>query len=91
MLDIFSGKEEIANATNKLFEIGFYLLNIGFAFLILEIYSLSSYQSMVETLAEKIGGFSVYLGIVLFANLFLLFRGRRVSKANRNNQHQLTI
>lgn len=90
MLDIFSGKEEIAEATNKLFEIGFYLLNIGFAFLILEIYSISNYQSMVETLAEKIGGFSVYLGVVLFANLFLLFRGRRVSKANREH-HQLTI
>ncbi|MGB1019064.1 MAG: hypothetical protein ACPGVH_08330 [Chitinophagales bacterium] len=91
MLDIFSGKEEIASATNKLFEIGFYLLNIGFAFLILEIYSLATYQGMVETLAQKIGGFSVYLGIVLFANLFLLFRGRKVSKANRNNNHQLTI
>ena len=31
MLDIFKGREEIANATNKLFETGFYLLNLGFA------------------------------------------------------------
>ena len=33
MVDIFKGKEDIALATNKLFEIGFYLINIGFAFL----------------------------------------------------------
>ncbi len=37
MLDIFKGREEIAEATNKLFETGFYLLNIGFALMILEL------------------------------------------------------
>lgn len=31
MLDIFSGRQEIALSTNKLFETGFYLLNLGFA------------------------------------------------------------
>ena len=29
MMDIFKGREEIAIATNKLFETGFYLLNFG--------------------------------------------------------------
>lgn len=49
MLDIFKGREEIANATNKLFETGFYLLNLGFALMILQmnIYD-NSYQSLVE-------------------------------------------
>ncbi|HQZ43370.1 MAG TPA: hypothetical protein PK735_10830, partial [Flavobacteriales bacterium] len=37
MLDIFNGKEDIAHSTNKLFEVGFYLLNIGFAMKILKI------------------------------------------------------
>ena len=36
MTDIFKGREEIAKATNKLFETGFYLLNIGFALKIME-------------------------------------------------------
>ncbi len=36
MLDIFNQKEEIAMATNKLFKIGFYLLNIGFALRIIK-------------------------------------------------------
>jgi len=36
MLDIFNGREEIAIATNRLSEIGFYLMNIGAALLILK-------------------------------------------------------
>ncbi|MDO6739465.1 hypothetical protein [Wenyingzhuangia sp. 2_MG-2023] len=78
MLDIFNGREEIANATSKLFETGFYLLNLGYALLILEIHMNSnSYQVLIEKLSYKIGGFSIYLGIMLFVNLFLFFRGKK--------------
>lgn len=87
MIDIFKGKEEIALATNKLFEIGFYLINIGFALYIMKIYYYStttefSYQRLIEVLSMKIGGFTIYLGLMLFLNLFLFFRGRRKSKQN---------
>jgi len=84
MLDIFKGKETIAHATNKLFEVGFYLLNLGFALLIIEINSraLRNYTDLLEILSRKIGGFSIYLGIMLFFNLFLFFRGRKKSKMN---------
>lgn len=88
MLDIFHGKEEIAFATNRLFEIGFYLMNIGFALLILEINSyraFNNYQVLIEVLSYKIGGFSIYLGVILFLNLFLFFRGRRKSKLSAQN------
>ncbi|WP_299519405.1 hypothetical protein [Winogradskyella sp.] len=84
MIDIFKGKEDIALATNKLFEIGFYLINIGFALYIMEIYyhkhSEMSYQTLMEILSKKIGGFTIYLGIMLFLNLFLFFRGRGISR-----------
>ncbi|MGY6648540.1 hypothetical protein [Wenyingzhuangia sp. IMCC45574] len=81
MLDIFKGREEIAIATNKLFETGFYLLNIGWALHILKIkYNISTYQSLIETLSYKIGNFSIYLGIMLFINLYLFFRGKKKSK-----------
>jgi hypothetical protein len=100
MLDIFKGKEDIANATNKLFEVGFYLLNMGFALLILKIDQgerfeydptigeqvithtriLDTNQEMVEALASKLGGFAIYLGVMLFLNLFLFFRGRKKSR-----------
>ena len=81
MMDIFSGKIEIALSTNKLFETGFYLLNLGFALLIMEItYEISDSRTMLEVLSTKIGGFSIYLGISLFFNLYLFFRGRRISR-----------
>jgi hypothetical protein len=83
MLDIFRGKEEIALATNKLFEVGFYLLNIGFALWILEVYNtLESAHGLVEVLSKKIGGFAIYLGLMLFFNLYLFFRGRKASRLN---------
>lgn len=83
MLDIFKGREEIANATNRLFETGFYLLNLGFALMILklDIYT-NTYQALVEALSYKIGGFSIYLGVMLFLNLYFFFRGKRKAKEN---------
>jgi len=85
MLDIFKGREEIANATNKLFETGFYLLNLGFALLIMKITAYeNNYQTLIETLSSKIGGFSIYLGIMLFFNLYFFFRGKR--KASEHNK-----
>ena len=86
MLDIFSGKEQIAYATNTLFETGFYLLNLGFALLIMEVsYQISSSRNLIEILSSKVGGFAIYLGIMLFFNLYLFFRGRRVSKMKSVN------
>lgn len=102
MLDIFKGKEDIANATNKLFEVGFYLLNMGFALLILKIDqgelvyyaadaagevtryrdALDTIQEVVEVLARKLGGFAIYLGVMLFLNLYMFFRGRKKARQN---------
>lgn len=89
MIDIFKGKEEIALATNQLFKVGFYLLNIGFALMIMEIHSYGfndTYQNLVEILSSKIGGFTIYLGIMLFFNLFLFFRGRKKSRQTMTKQ-----
>jgi len=86
MLDIFKGQEDIANSTNKLFEVGFYLLNLGFGLRILKISSydfIDTYQNLVEILSSKIGGFSMYLGVMLFINLFMFFRGRKKSKLSK--------
>ena len=81
MNDIFNGKVDIATSTNKLFETGFYLLNLGFALLIMEIaVDISNSRSMLEILSSKIGGFSIYLGVMLFLNMYLFFRGRRISR-----------
>lgn len=87
MLDIFKGREEIANATNKPFETGFYLLNLGFALMILTINEYKNdYQTLIEALSYKIGGFSIYLGIMLFINLYFFFRGKRKAKETQNEE-----
>lgn len=84
MLDIFRGKADIADSTNRLFEVGFYLVNMGFALKVLEINSvLETNQQLVEALASKVGGFAIYLGVMLFLNMYLFFRGRRKSRENR--------
>lgn len=77
MLDIFHGEEEIATATNRLFEVGFYLLNIGFAFYTIKMYGIVSPQDLVEEVSTKVGGFAIYLGVILFMNLYLFMRGRK--------------
>lgn len=84
MNDIFNGRAEIAKATNTLFKIGFYLMNLGFALFILRIAdTLSNAQQTIEALSMKVGGFSIYLGAMLFLNMYLFFRGKRVAKQKR--------
>lgn len=81
MMDIFNGRSDIALSTNKLFETGFYLLNLGFALTIMEVAAeITNGRDMLEILSLKIGGFSIYLGIMLFFNLYLFFRGKRVAR-----------
>lgn len=88
MNDIFKNRPEVSKATNNLFRIGFYLLNLGFALYILEMnfYDNSSIQQLIEKLSYKLGGFSIYLGIMLFINMFLFFRGKRIANQRRNIQ-----
>ena len=85
MLDIFHQQEEIADSTNNLFKVGFYLINIGFAlwFLKISAYQAKNLQDVFEVLSYKIGSFSIYLGIMLFLNLFMFFRGRRKSREKK--------
>ena len=85
MKDIFNNREEIAVATNTLFKIGFYLLNIGFALYILQINDVTdTTQSVIEVLSKKVGGFSIYLGVMLFMNMYMFFRGKNASGRKRN-------
>lgn len=92
MIDIFHQKEDIAMATNSLFKIGFYLLNVGFALCIIEFYKIETLESLVVNMSEKIGKFSIYLGIMMLLNLLLFLKGRKhamnIDKITKNeNTH----
>ena len=80
MLDIFHQKTAIALATNKLFKIGFYLVNIGFAMRIIKVYLIENTQQLVEVLSAKIGGFSIYLGVVMILFILFFLKGRKASR-----------
>lgn len=77
MIDIFHQKQDIAMATNSLFEIGFYLLNLGFALCIIEFFQIETVERLVVALSKKIGGFSIYLGVMMLLNLLLFLKGRK--------------
>lgn len=90
MMDIFHGREDIASSTNHLMQVGFYLLNVGFALLMLKTgYDIFSPQRVFEITSLKIGGFSIYLGVMLFMNLYLFFRGKRKSKEASSKPNNL--
>lgn len=87
LVDIFHGQNELAVSVNKLLQVGFYLISLGFAIIKLEItpgwrydqatgqniqVNINNVQSMIEELSYKLGSFILILGLMLFVNLFLL-------------------
>lgn len=80
ILDIFHGQKDIAIATNALFKIGFYLLNIGFALTIIYFGQIMAKEDLIVRLSTKIGGFMIYLGIMLVLHLLLFMKGRKAAR-----------
>ncbi|WP_222164749.1 hypothetical protein [Edaphocola aurantiacus] len=89
MLDIFHQQADIALATNSLFKIGFYLLNVGFALTIIRMSAIVNAESMIVKLSTKIGGFAIYLGIMLMLNLYLFMRGRKKARQHQRELNKL--
>lgn len=78
MKTIFAGREELATATNKLFETGFFLLAFGIGLWHLKTArDIWSNRDLFEVLSIKTGAFTLFLGILLFFNLYLFFRGMK--------------
>jgi hypothetical protein len=94
-MDIFHGQTEQAQSLNKLLQVGFYLIALGFGFLRLQIapeyrgdgsgtlHYIGTAQEIIEALSVKVGGFVVILGIMLFLNLLLILTQRSKAKATQ--------
>ena len=86
MTDIFKGRIEIADSTNTMMQMGFYLLSLGYALFIMKIsYYREKFelQDAFEVLSSKMGALAVFMGVMVFAFLYLLFRGKRISRQNQ--------
>jgi hypothetical protein len=95
LVDIFHGQAELAGAVNKLLQVGFYLISLGYAIVQLKIKPdwkyddilmknvqehLTDTQGTIEVLSYKLGGFILILGLMLFLNLFILLMLRAGAK-----------
>lgn len=82
--DVFSDHKELANAINRLLVVGFYLVNLGYACLILTGGHATDLRSAIEALALKLGALLLSLGAMHFMNMFVFHRIRR--RAQRQKQ-----
>ena len=87
MMDIFNNREAIADSINKLFQIGYFLFGLGIGFVLLETHrEFLTTQTTIEVMSMKFGQFAIILGVILFAYMFLFFRGKKVSSLKRLQQ-----
>ena len=77
LLDVFPENVGMADAVNQLLVVGFYLVNFGYACLLLRGGAASSVTTAVETLAGKLGWLLLSLAAMHFANLYVFHRIRR--------------
>ena len=76
--DVFTDNPRMANAVNRLLVVGFYLLNLGYAFLTLKAgHEVATRTEGIETLAVKLGSLLLVLGLLHMGNLYLFHRIRR--------------
>lgn len=84
LVEIFGGDKELAGSVNKLLQVGFYLINIGYAVMALTITKeLVDLQRMLEALSLKVGAIILILGFMHFFNLFILFQLRKRAQVAR--------
>lgn len=82
LVDVFRGNEALADSTNHLLVVGFYLINLGYIALNLRYaFEIETARAGVEVLSGKVGGVLVVLGLLHFFNLFVFSRIRRRAAA----------
>jgi hypothetical protein len=76
--DVFLDNPRMAQAVNHLLVVGFYLFNMGYAFLTLTAsVRPDGPAAAIETFAMKLGSLLVALAVMHFGNLYLFHRIRR--------------
>ena len=78
LVDVFRGNAPLADSTNHLLVVGFYLVNLGYVSLALRLgYDVADARGSIEALSRKVGAVLLVLGGMHFFNLFVFARMRR--------------
>ena len=76
--EVFADNPRMASAVNRLLVVGFYLLNLGYAFVTLKAGNEVNTRAVaIETLGVKLGSLLLVLGALHMGNLYLFHRIRR--------------
>lgn len=74
-------EEEFTDSLAGLMKIGFYLMTLGFGFLIIKIsYNLESKHELIEKVTYKGGSFLLFVGVLVFFQLFIFLSLQRKRK-----------
>ena len=79
--DVFEDNPRMAQSVNRLLVTGFYMLNLGYAALLLQSNSAPDPVTAVEVLVRKLGVLLLSLGVLHFVNMYVFFRIRRRATA----------
>ena len=78
LVQCFGHNAELADSTNHLLVVGFYLINFGYVSMALKLgYLINNAQEGIEALSVKVGMVLIVLGAMHFFNLFIFSRMRR--------------
>ena len=80
LADVFADRPELAQAVNQLLVVGFYLLNLGYAFYMLKAEGADTSFAAMEVLGQKLGFLLLSLGAIHFGNLYLFHHIRQRSQ-----------
>ncbi len=73
----------VAKAVNQLLVVGFYMLNLGYAFLIFKTNEADTAVAATENLVTKLGLLLVSLGIIHFVNMGVFWRIKKSGERDR--------
>ncbi len=79
--DVFPDREELADSINHLLVTGFYMLNLGYALVIVRGVEAGSTAEVAATLTNRLGVLLLSLGVIHFVNLIVIWKFRRTAEA----------
>jgi len=90
LLNTFGGNVQLADAINRILLAGYYLINIGYAVIVLKVWKqVVSLQEMLDVLGSKAGAIILGLGIIHMFNVAVLAAiGRKKGYLILTNKNQ---